>query len=351
MDDFRSKLPLIILVAGIGLGVLSLFFLNRFTRGNLAPTDSSAIYGGQVELGYTSTGFMLSYHGDGNVEVCGIGMINPNTAITAAHCVSDNIPRQIGLGGINYSVLSNREVAEVQIPAGWQPNSFETDVALIGIVEPLNIDQEIELVRPELGCNYTVVGYGLTEEDEGVSGGNYLRPRRSTAACITNIRGGLIFIEGDGGGVCFGDSGSPVYETGTNNFVGVISAILPNGNNRSDYCAVGNIAVAAIAQNYAGFIDGLEFETVATESPIVGNNYCDLNESVICPASSLCVNNGCEDTSEVNLSQEVEIVNQSLGTTDTLRNIFLLAAAVFGIVSITALLTIIRNSILNARGK
>ncbi len=246
----KLLLPLIfgfIFFAGI------LFIGNEITTNFLAPEDSSALFGGKLESGYPSAGYLIGYRNGSPEELCGLVYISPTQALSAAHCFDKSEDFYNGEGQF---VANSAQLAKVnaffQSP-GWDKRTSYNDMAIINLNEivSLNPDEYGQIVSPEAGCNYEVVAYGRTEND-GVSLGMD-RPRKSATICITTIEDRILYATSSDGGICLGDSGSPVYEKGTNRIVGIISAILRPRDN-SEACFIANTAIINRADRNSDFL-------------------------------------------------------------------------------------------------
>ncbi len=79
--------------------------------------------------------------------------------------------------------------------------------------------------RGETGCVARVVGYGRTTLGGSSVRTGYAYERRSTAVCIDAVGLTTIEVHGDGVGLCFGDSGSPMFRAETTEILGVASTL------------------------------------------------------------------------------------------------------------------------------
>src|SRR5690606_17506046 len=94
------------------------------------------------------------------------------------------------------------------------------------------------IASPREGCDMRVVAYGRTENPNEIS----IKPRKSAIVCASEIGRNTYVISGRGqeSGICFGDSGSPVYYNGTETLVGVVVSIILEDNNQQQPCGFGN---------------------------------------------------------------------------------------------------------------
>lgn len=228
-----------------------------------SPEDSSALFGGDIEEGYITGGYLVAENFEGQYNYCGITNVARGVAITAAHCIEDIQSIVIGFGGFTFEGENNLEPRTISRDSLWRDGIVERDFAVIEYdLENESPRPNAQLVDPEIGCDYRVVAYGRTEnETESVLG---QRPRKSAQVCITSITDQTIIIESDEGGICMGDSGSPIYREGTDQLVGIVSSILA-ARDSSEPCFIGNRAVAVRAKSsYETFL-AQDFGTSSTQ--------------------------------------------------------------------------------------
>jgi len=192
-------------------------------RQNLKPDDSAAIFGGELASGHDFAGYMISDKGTGNMEVCGTAIINQDTAITAAHCADDNTPIFIGVGQFSLNPTNYYTVESVEIHPNWSSGyGIASDIAVLKLKDPILLTTYATIGTASTGCDYKIVGYGKQDNSE-----NFMPLRKSADLCIksTDFNDGSISFEGETGGLCFGDSGSPIFKAGTNEVVTLASRI------------------------------------------------------------------------------------------------------------------------------
>lgn len=279
---------LVILLVG------TLVFVNQISQSSIAPAESDAIYGGQLESGYPYSGYMIVTKSDGRISICSTTYLAPNVTISAAHCVFEDATTYVGEGQFRVSQDDNYIVRDIETKPGWDGRTSNNDLSILklGSKTPL-LSDFAEIASPQLGCNYIVVGYGRTEND--LNGLDLNRPRKSTRVCITKIETDLVSLTGEGGGICFGDSGSPIFEAGTNKIVAVISAITAAPGETKASCKVDNTAVAVRIDRNLTFVAntaGTIGKPVAADALLCGQN-CSGNRT--CASGLICGTNGrCE---------------------------------------------------------
>jgi V8-like Glu-specific endopeptidase len=256
------KLFNIFLILVVGVGILGVLY--ELQRRNLAPTDSDALIGGQLEYGYPATGYLVNYMERGGVEYCGMTLIGTRTAITAAHCL--DAPGQVYIGFKDFTInQANLAITTgfAQKP-GWDQRSSINDIAVVDLGPSYKAEYPPAVLPPQepaLGCKYRIVAYGRT--DPNLAAAEKEKPRKSALLCLNNIEGNVMIMYSGEGGICLGDSGSPVYEDGTNRLIGVISAVKKTSST-DPFCYIGNTAYVVRTDNSLPFITASSKETLDT---------------------------------------------------------------------------------------
>ncbi|BCX14051.1 MAG: hypothetical protein KatS3mg085_583 [Candidatus Dojkabacteria bacterium] len=276
--EFLSLTVLIVLI------VIILLYFNF--QQNSSIDDSSAIYGGKDEKGYLSAGYLVTYENSNTVRSCGLFFIDNTTAITAAHCVENGKNFYVGEKEFSYLESENVEVKEVIIHPSWDGENRNYDIAIVKF-SPQNFEIA-QIADIELGCGYEIVGYGSTEIDSLLDPG--VRLRKSYSLCIEGFSGNSLYISGESGGVCFGDSGSPIFKAGTNQVVGILSAVLELPGEKDKYCAIGNSAIAVRVSKFRDYISKYQNLNSLTNVKVCGES-CIIDSN--CSTGLTCQNNRC----------------------------------------------------------
>jgi hypothetical protein len=223
------------------LGVGSFFAINELIKRNLSVEDSDALLGGELERGYPSAGYLISNEPGGGLKTCGYAILNSRVAVTASHCVDNSQSIFLGLGDFSLSRSRHIEVQQATQKEQWIRNKERAhDFAILNINGGSFYSDFAEVASPTEGCKYRVVAYGRTEDPNE----SFTKPRKSAKLCATEITGNTFIINGDGtSGICFGDSGSPVYYEDTNKLVGVVVSIILADPDETDPCSFGNTAI------------------------------------------------------------------------------------------------------------
>lgn len=232
----------IVLLFMMGAFILATILATYVIQRNQSPTDAEALYGGRLESGYPSAGFLIIETTSGGLKLCGYTVLSGRLAVTASHCVDDAKNIYMGKGQFTQDSASLLKVDKAIQKAGWvESKARSSDFSILNFTDTKGFFTSFaEVASVVEGCKYRVVAYGRTENSTDSNN----PPRKSTALCATSITNDTFLVQGNNSGICFGDSGSPVFFDGTNRLVGVITSILkPAGDTSADPCGFGNTAV------------------------------------------------------------------------------------------------------------
>ncbi|WKZ30495.1 MAG: trypsin-like serine protease [Candidatus Dojkabacteria bacterium] len=246
-------------------GVVVITGISYYTQQvNLDQNDPSALYGGEAEFGYTNAGYLIAFQNDTPHAICGAVFMNSSKVITAAHCIDEGDSFALGTGQLNLLTPQKTQKSAISHPS-WDRKTSNNDVATLELDNPLpqNTVSALTTASPDMSCDYRVVSYGRTELDpqERLE---VERPRKGADVCITNISENIFYLQGPSGGICVGDSGSPIFKKSTGQPVGVISAIIVS--QRDIPCYVGNTAIAVRLDSHQAFLNN------AVPQPPTGNS-------------------------------------------------------------------------------
>jgi len=252
----RANPKRIVLIFMLIAFLLVTFLATYVIQRNQSPTDAEALYGGRTETGYPSAGFLLIETSSGGLKLCGYSVLSARVAITASHCVDDAKNIYLGRGQFTQDSANLLKVDKAIQKAGWVENKARSsDFAVLNFSDTKGYFSSFaEVASVVEGCKYRVVAYGRTENSTDSAN----PPRKSTALCATNLTTDTFLVQGNNSGICFGDSGSPVFFDGTNRVVGVITSILTQTNTAdsdASPCAFGNIAVVVRADANKSMIE------------------------------------------------------------------------------------------------
>lgn len=348
----------------IAVGIFVVLLYTSYQGTNSAIDDSSAIFGGKTETGYPSAGYLVTYETPTTITTCGLVYISNEVAITAAHCVEEGKTFFAGSGDFSYLERDNYDVVGIFSHPNWDGKDNSFDIAVLKFETEPSISTAT-VVSPQVGCGYEIVGYGSTEIDNVLDPG--VRLRKSYELCIDALTDTNIYFSGQTGGVCFGDSGSPVFKKGTNEVVGVLSAVFPLPGYSDKYCDIGNNALAVRADKYQSFVaeylsesnktlascsesctqsaecsEGLScnvgvcLPSGSSSCSVASGSFCSIESGINCLEGSSCIFNEC--IQKTNVSADI-ITDQVLELTsrgsflDENRNVLIAFTALVSLVN------------------
>lgn len=193
-----------------------------------------------------------------NATQCGGALISDTWILTAAHCLNGMGPSQVeayvGVTDQNRVTRDQQvQVSQVIINPGWNPSTYSSDLALIGLAAPVVTGASVQpallpLVQdsnawPAAGEQATISGWGSTT----LSGSSSPLLRAATVQILTSPTDpkcgeyGTSFVPGNHlcaglpqGGIdaCQGDSGGPL--TVAYNGAAVLAGIVSSGTGCAD---------------------------------------------------------------------------------------------------------------------
>ncbi len=192
-------------------------------------TTAEEVVGGRHENGYAAAGHLLSGFRPDTLTgpACGAALIAPTIAVTAAHCIDD--PQSVyavGFGDV-YSSPPHLVSHVVMHPSyDGDPGRWERwrhDLAVLHLATPVLDVEPASIATPQLGCNSRYVGHGRVTEGTFIEEDGYTGERKSAGQCIDEIANQHLVTHGTDGGLCWGDSGGPLLQQGTNQILGVLA--------------------------------------------------------------------------------------------------------------------------------
>lgn len=257
---FFSTFGLILVIALFG------FVSYRLVNTRLESENSDALYGGELEVGYPSAGFLIGKTSKGGTSTCGFAAISSNMGITAGHCIDDIVSIRVGKGNFSQVDADTLPVIRAFQKDAWVTSHIRSqDFAVIHYDGAGFFTSFAEVASPVEGCHAKVVAYGRTEDPAE----SILKPRKSATVCVSDINSTTFEIIGESSGICFGDSGSPIYAAGTNQIIGiVVSIIKPEGlESSAEACAIGNRATVVRVDSNRNFMN----DNAPTQGEVIGD--------------------------------------------------------------------------------
>ena len=216
----------------LGLGALLLGgCVGDIGDGELIANDSIRIVGGSSAFPGEYPGVLGLYDG---VHLCTATLVEPEWAITAAHCVTPELTGHATLAEVTSSFylllddvdltdqnITSRQIRlkEVFVHPDWNFSKLgDNDVAVLHLVEKVTDRDPVPLYRTPVpnATPVTQVGYGVSNALAGTGAGVLRTLNTVTADCDNYGRSDLnllCFDANDGNGTCFGDSGGPTFVT------------------------------------------------------------------------------------------------------------------------------------------
>lgn len=234
-------------------------------------SEEFEVVGGTSETGYLPAGYVASSLSAIPVDYqCSAVQIGPNLVATAAHCFYDkstNPPTLLGgnnygfgrgaWGTVDFRVASSIVIHPSYDPSASLANRHKNDLALMRFDKSLpgGTWAEVGAAIPGSFCgtnsvipNHTYVGYGRTTAGgQGTPGAGTLR--KSATECVIQVNAISLNVVGVSGGLCWGDSGGGLFETGKDLAVGVLADF-----DGTFDCQVGNAMVFTRLNAYQSFI-------------------------------------------------------------------------------------------------
>ena len=266
---FQRPRILFILVWALALGELSCERGSLSSRLSgaienlkLPSLDDPTIFGGiKITAAAPSTGVAGIRFLDANLDVqtCSGALLNSDTVLTAAHCVPSDATEFVVFFGTHLENLHSgvtRSVQQIivhpkfearhlqiQADAAWnESNEFDLALLKLSAAAPAN-ERLFKLPDqlPSIGIQRLmhVAGFGIMSYNRLVGQGQGAKELRETMlARLANFQTGVLeFSQGNGTGICVGDSGGPAFSESNQSRVlyGIASEVRNPG--QADVCA------------------------------------------------------------------------------------------------------------------
>ena len=191
---------------------------------------------------------------------CGASLIHSDIAVSAAHCIADDIRENVGYSfSITFYLGANtydgRDGIALEVESLYYPKDYDfpfNDVVLYKLRTPTQdvtpVVWNTNPLTPFTGDIGTAIGFGVTTPD-GDASSILLKvdlPAISNVECSTYYRDptpvsiSCVYAEGEGRDICQGDSGGPIITNtgvlyGVTSYSGEVCGESPSGFTRTSY--------------------------------------------------------------------------------------------------------------------
>jgi secreted trypsin-like serine protease len=196
---------------------------------DIGDTDAStqSVVGGHAETGYAPVGYLV--HGQSPTSmkgpICGATLVAPSVVVTASHCINAYPTDGFGVGFGTAGAGPKYVAKKVFMHPLYDPNALErwhNDIAVLIFPQPIS-QPTAHMSRAASGDQTRYIGYGRTTPGGPDVHTGYTFERKSAREKMTATDALGIYTTGIDGGLCWGDSGGPLFRDGTNDVLGVLA--------------------------------------------------------------------------------------------------------------------------------
>ncbi len=227
--------------------------------GGLAAPQAKALVGAVSEdTSFAAQTLMLLNSSRGAAGFCSAVVVARDALLTAAHCVAAT--RALAVHFREGDVPVIKAVRAVAVHPGYRANAIRTrersiDLALVRLSEPLpprfRAVAMAHDANPAMGERFNIVGFGLSREGDGRTGGVLRSGELAVQAPLSNLLLWASDPHHKGVGACVGDSGGPIFSA-ANELVAITSW---STGQRGKHC--GAITQGVLVAPQRGWIDSV----------------------------------------------------------------------------------------------
>ena len=191
---------------------------------------------------------MVLQHAGSTAGFCTGVVLAQDVVLTAAHCVPSGAELRVHLpSSTDHPVLL--PVSALAVHPDYRADAIRTrersiDLALIRLARPLPSQfvptTVARSVGVKLGQTFTVAGFGVTREGDASTSGRLRAVALAAHAPASNVLLWAVDPQGQGAGVCMGDSGGPVV---TESASGVTALVVWSAGLKQSHCGAMTQAV------------------------------------------------------------------------------------------------------------
>ncbi len=319
-----------LLVAFIGIASAFVLTLLILTTPDYSFQDGSALVSGRLESGYEYVGYIIS----DTSKVCAATLIDEETIITAGHCLSEKAGKSFFFGTGDFSLEKEKLNAIVlaKFPSGFDISSGKgPDLAIAKLEKGIKLANYPEIAFPFEQCNLSIVAYG-----SGISttAPKELFQKKSGSGCSRAITDNFLIIFNENVGICFGDSGGPIFESyGSNKIVGLLSGGLVDQQLSKLRCDPGNTGLAINLSLYKNLIKNFDSKNLQQENFRIFQSDQEFNESLDLDKYKV---------DEIENSEFVSLIAKPIGSEEMVTR-GALVLLVLGIITIVGTYTLLKH--------
>lgn len=243
----------ITIIAILGIGIALLVALLLLTDVDLSSEDGSALVRGRKEEGYPYVGYLIS----DKSRVCTATLLDSTTILTAGHCLNYNAGERFsfGMGEFDTDTRKLTPVKFVRFAPGYNPDTDEgADLAIATLGGRIELDEYPQIGRAIEKCDASIVAYGAGITDQKATEDMFMK--KTGEGCIKSITSNFLIRFDSEVGMCFGDSGDPIFKSpGSNEIIGVLTSGLVEVDLKTIKCDPGNTGLAITTDYFVDFIE------------------------------------------------------------------------------------------------